>query len=861
MQKLCKAFRKLKAVPFLLLSVCFFVLSYAHIAEAQRLSNGFRYAVQKRNSLPLVDIELYVEAGSRVEKEGEEGAAHLLEHLLFKGAGTYKRGEIDRAIEMLGGTLTATTSADFMRLSVTLPSAHWKRVLPLLAVLIFHPTLSPEEFDKEKRIVLDELALHSNDIIENEIARLYARFYPDHPYARVPGGTPLTISRLTLETICNFHRRNYLPSHCVFSLCGDVDSKEAENAIRQTFAEAEPTTPDRKGQSERGEEVLQSRFESGSLPSTNLVLAYRIPPAKLHRSTAIVELISELLGDENRGRLDQKRSFSPRIETRFTSRKEASLFFVLAEQERKESVLPENFVQKLGEQVLSLATKPPTREEMKTAYRGLQERFKRERGTLREVARSSGIALLTGAENTDEIEARAAAVTGSEIAQFVREYWVKPEQKTVFREMESDTSLTFRKREAAAQPLPANTTEVTLENGTRLLLTTLPDAPDLAISVFVRIPVSNDEREKALSLLVSRAAFFGSLNRTSDLVSLSVGRVGGSLEFLQTREFVAFTLHTRYRDIKEAIYLLSESLKNADFSAEALEKARQQIGREREAKQKEPHKIGEKILSERLSGKEPEDADLRRIRTQAALAYFRKHYVADRIVISVAGFFKPELVTKTFSNNFYDFERRAEKPLILEETLLPMPLIAQEEQLLPGAGAYAYLATPAPSLSSKDYPAFLILATILGGGNGSRLFSEVRDTQGFSYEVGARSLLPQTEGLFASLGWGTFRDDLTPQLAVQKIEKEFVRLMDTPPTQDEMHRAVALVAGTEMNRREKPQECAFLVGWYETLGRGFAFADTLEKTLQGVTPQEVQRVARLYFIARYSFTLAPQKPL
>lgn len=84
MQKLCKAFRKLKGVSFLLLSVCFFVLSYAPLAEAQRLPNGFRYAVQKRSSLPLVDLELYVEAGSRVEKEGEEGAAHLLEHLLFK---------------------------------------------------------------------------------------------------------------------------------------------------------------------------------------------------------------------------------------------------------------------------------------------------------------------------------------------------------------------------------------------------------------------------------------------------------------------------------------------------------------------------------------------------------------------------------------------------------------------------------------------------------------------------------------------------------------------------------------------------------------------------------------------------------
>ena len=857
------------------LSVCFAVLcswvvpgSASAQNLAQTLPNGLRYTLKERHSLPLVSLCLIVDAGSRSELPGEEGAAHLLEHWLFKGAGSRKRGEIDRDIELLGGTLSAMTTADSMRLSVTLPAAHWREALPILADLVSRATLPTEEFEREKRVVGDELALRQSDALEAQIADRYTSFFPNHPYAHVPGGTPQTISRLTSETVWAFYRRNYLPSRCVLSLCGDFLPEEAETAIRRNF-----TAKENAGSIHRLTQINTDLIPNFQHPTPNTqhpdsLLAFPLPPASLRRLTATVNMIAELLGDERGGRLQSVSSVPLRLTTRFTPRKENALFFVQGEAIGASRSLPENFEVRVREAIVSLKTRPPTSSEMALAQKSLSERLRGERETVAEVAQANGTALLIGGDTPEELEARAITISPSEIANFIGRYWQIIEPKTDFVE----PVLPYRPKRTLpfkAQPpsensqKPVRTTSVTLTNGTRLVMTLLPDAASCTVTALIATDPDVGDEQNALGLLVSRAVFFGSRHQSFDSIAYSVGRTGGDLEFLRGPEFVAFTVQTREESLRDAAYLLSEALKNAEFTPEALERARQQIATERAANLKRPRSFAEQTLGERLFGGAGEEfeKELRRVTPERALAYFQSHYFADRTVISVAGAFDPKAVGRLFDNNLFDYERRSVKPLKIGETptFVPFSETVVEAKSFPDGGAHLFLITPAPPLDSTDYPAFLVLSAILGRGNGSRLFSEIRDAKGNGYEIGANLLSPQKNALFIGLGWDAKRSDFTPKDALAEVEAQLLRLTQSPPTTDELRRAVALLVGTEWLRREKPRECAFLLGLYELnkiTGRASLSADTLEKTLQRVTPGEVLRVARRFLPNRYALLSA-----
>ncbi len=163
--------------------------------------------------MPLVAIEVWVQAGVAYETPETSGVAHLLEHMIFKGTARHPAGTLDRVCEESGGILTATTERDWARYSVSVLPDLWREVLKILLEHLRAPAIPPEELEKERQIILrDEYALHHADPIRPARYRAFEQAFPNHPYGLPLLGNPERLrcaerARRSLE----FHRRHYRP--------------------------------------------------------------------------------------------------------------------------------------------------------------------------------------------------------------------------------------------------------------------------------------------------------------------------------------------------------------------------------------------------------------------------------------------------------------------------------------------------------------------------------------------------------------------------------------------------------------------------------------------------------------------------
>lgn len=215
------------------------------------LPNGLRYAL-RRNGVPpgQVSIRVAVDAGSLMERPNEQGYAHFLEHLSFRGSKYVADGEAKRVWQRLGATFgsdsNAQTSPTQTIYSLDLPQARPEALaesLRILSGMMSAPTISPAEVEAERRTVMAEARERDGAQmrVQNAIMKL---FFAGQPLAtRTPIGTSESLAAATAETLRAFHDRWYRPDNVVLAISGDVDPAVLAPLIRSHFGTWGPTRP------------------------------------------------------------------------------------------------------------------------------------------------------------------------------------------------------------------------------------------------------------------------------------------------------------------------------------------------------------------------------------------------------------------------------------------------------------------------------------------------------------------------------------------------------------------------------------------------------------------------------------------
>jgi zinc protease len=269
------------------------------------LPNGVVTIVQPHRASDVVALQLWMRTGGRDEAPEELGLTHYLEHMVFKGTARRPTGSIDRMIEGFGGASNAFTSYDYTHYDVVLPAEHVRSGIELLADMAVNASFPPEEIDRERQVVFEEMRLLEDDTDKFLVRRLYETAYAGHPYGRSILGAMPVIRTLTREGLDRYYKRLYVPANMTLVVVGAVTPAQVRPVVTATFgrlaarsgprANVPPSPPD---PARRVVDVERDEKQA------YLGLAWKAAPIAAADVFA-VDLLTYILGDSPSSRLNQ----------------------------------------------------------------------------------------------------------------------------------------------------------------------------------------------------------------------------------------------------------------------------------------------------------------------------------------------------------------------------------------------------------------------------------------------------------------------------------------------------------------------------------------------------------------------------
>jgi predicted Zn-dependent peptidase len=175
--------------------------------QKRKLENGITVIHEKRD-LPLVSFGIANPFAGSHEKEELKGIAHLIEHLVFTGTKTRSHEDISREIEKKGGILNAFTANDVTAFWFKLPSEHLFKGMEILIDMLKNPIFNPEKFEKEKRVVLEEIKMYHDNPQRRVMEMLEENLY-EFPFGMGITGTKESVSSLNRDFVKKFFHEKY----------------------------------------------------------------------------------------------------------------------------------------------------------------------------------------------------------------------------------------------------------------------------------------------------------------------------------------------------------------------------------------------------------------------------------------------------------------------------------------------------------------------------------------------------------------------------------------------------------------------------------------------------------------------------
>ncbi len=200
--------------------------------------NGIRILIEELPHTHSVAIGCFIDIGARYEPTELAGAAHFIEHMLFKGAGAYPTAHaISLAIEGVGGYLNASTSYETTVFYAKVAAIHFARALHVLSEMVQRPLFEASELEKERRVIIEEIRGIQDNPTEVVHELLQHTMWGDHPFGRDITGSIATVSAISRTELLQFFRQGYHAGNLVVSVAGNVHHEEVIPAIEQAFAD------------------------------------------------------------------------------------------------------------------------------------------------------------------------------------------------------------------------------------------------------------------------------------------------------------------------------------------------------------------------------------------------------------------------------------------------------------------------------------------------------------------------------------------------------------------------------------------------------------------------------------------------
>jgi len=274
-----------------------------------KLANGLRVVLNEDHSAPLVAINVWYHVGSKNERVGRTGFAHLFEHMLFSGSEHVGNNEHFRYVQSVGGVLNGTTFFDRTNYFETLPSNYLALGLWLESdrMGFFLPALTQEKLDIQREVVKEERRQRYDNVpYGTAFERLLPLAYdPDYPYHWPPIGSMDDLTAASLDDIRDFFSTWYRPDNATLTIVGDFAPPEAKQLVEKYFGGLQPGRKFPAFTAQRKRPAAERREEFAS--PVQLPRVYRLYhlPKMGERDWIAADLLSTVLASDKASRLDR----------------------------------------------------------------------------------------------------------------------------------------------------------------------------------------------------------------------------------------------------------------------------------------------------------------------------------------------------------------------------------------------------------------------------------------------------------------------------------------------------------------------------------------------------------------------------
>jgi predicted Zn-dependent peptidase len=204
------------------------------------LPNGVRVITETMPHVRSVSVGIWVGTGSRHEAGAQNGISHFIEHMLFKGTTSRSAEEIARSVDSIGGNLDAFTAKELVSFNTKVLDEHLPLAFDVLSDLVLNPRFLPEDIEKEKGVILEELKMDADnpEYLVHEI--FSSNFWKDHPIGKPILGTRDTVKGFKREMVAAYYGECYAPSNLTITAAGNLTHERMVGLAEEKFGSRPP---------------------------------------------------------------------------------------------------------------------------------------------------------------------------------------------------------------------------------------------------------------------------------------------------------------------------------------------------------------------------------------------------------------------------------------------------------------------------------------------------------------------------------------------------------------------------------------------------------------------------------------------
>jgi predicted Zn-dependent peptidase len=201
------------------------------------LPNGLRFLSERMPHVRSVSIGVWLARGSRHEPRDQNGIAHFVEHMLFKGTATRSAEDIAQAIDSIGGHMDAFTAKEYASYYIKVLDEHLPRAVDVLSDLVMRPAFSAEDVEREKKVVIEEIKM-VEDTPDDLVHELFTEgFWRNHPLGRPILGTKDTVESMSVDGLRRYFSTAYSSPNLIVAAAGNIEHDQLRDLLARSFEE------------------------------------------------------------------------------------------------------------------------------------------------------------------------------------------------------------------------------------------------------------------------------------------------------------------------------------------------------------------------------------------------------------------------------------------------------------------------------------------------------------------------------------------------------------------------------------------------------------------------------------------------